>query len=165
MSCLVLSFSYCTTQVHKFLNLKRASILKLFDVKMFKEGSKLQKEFGGNATEGDGMVLGGLFMMDKSGKCTYEYRQTNFREDAPISEVSVIGFDHLRIMSCSCCYSFPFIRFFFFFRPFPLSSSLFFSFLVFATDTLCSTFLDSRGTGQIVKQVGFQTCVDYFMML
>merc|ERR1712087_615132 len=27
-------------EVHKFLNLKRASILKLFDVKMFKEGSK-----------------------------------------------------------------------------------------------------------------------------
>ena len=55
---------------------------------MFKEGSKLQKEFGGNATEGDGMVLGGLWMMDKNGKCIFEFRQQNFSKDAGTEDVS-----------------------------------------------------------------------------
>eukprot|EP00213_Chloropicon_mariensis_P006179 CAMPEP_0197472436 /NCGR_PEP_ID=MMETSP1309-20131121/3633_1 /TAXON_ID=464262 /ORGANISM="Genus nov. species nov., Strain RCC998" /LENGTH=195 /DNA_ID=CAMNT_0043010973 /DNA_START=89 /DNA_END=676 /DNA_ORIENTATION=- len=74
-------------EVHQFLNLKRASLLKLFDIQMFKEGSKLQKEFGGNATEGDGMVLGGLWMMDKNGKCIFEFRQQNFSKDAGTEDV------------------------------------------------------------------------------
>merc|ERR1719305_53367 len=68
-------------EVHKLLNLKRASVLKMFDVGM------LQKEYGGNATEGDGFVLGGLFIMDKTGKCAFEYRQRNFKEDASIDEI------------------------------------------------------------------------------
>ena len=78
-------------EVHKLLNLKRASVLKMFDVGMLRKGAKLQKEYGGNATEGDGFVLGGLFIMDKTGKCAFDYRQRNFKEDASIDEVSIGG--------------------------------------------------------------------------
>ena len=39
-------------EVHKFLNLKRASVLKMFDIGMLRKGAQMQKEYGGNATEG-----------------------------------------------------------------------------------------------------------------
>lgn len=74
-------------EVHKLLNLKRASILKILDYGMLKKGSKLQKEVGGNATEGDGLVLGGVFIMDKAGKCVYEWRQRNFKTDAGTDDI------------------------------------------------------------------------------
>mmetsp|Transcript_13761 Transcript_13761/g.38815 ORF Transcript_13761/g.38815 Transcript_13761/m.38815 type:complete len:113 (-) Transcript_13761:160-498(-) len=74
-------------EVHQLLNLKRASVWKLFDVGMMYKGHQLQKEVGGNATEGDGFVLGGVFIMDKDGRCMYEFRQKNFKKDAPIDEI------------------------------------------------------------------------------
>eukprot|EP00212_Chloropicon_laureae_P008528 CAMPEP_0197493620 /NCGR_PEP_ID=MMETSP1311-20131121/23477_1 /TAXON_ID=464262 /ORGANISM="Genus nov. species nov., Strain RCC856" /LENGTH=196 /DNA_ID=CAMNT_0043038899 /DNA_START=102 /DNA_END=692 /DNA_ORIENTATION=+ len=74
-------------EVHALLNLKRASILKMFDIGMLKEGMKLQKEFGGNSTEGDGFVLGGVFIMDKAGKCVFEFKQKNFRKDAEVQDI------------------------------------------------------------------------------
>ena len=74
-------------EVHKLLNLKRASILKILDYGMLKKGSKLKKEVGGNAPEGDGLVLGGVFIMDKAGKCVYEWRQRNFKTDAGTDDI------------------------------------------------------------------------------
>merc|ERR1711904_8464 len=74
-------------EVHKFLNLKRASVLKMFDIGMLRKGAQMQKEYGGNATEGDGFVLGGVFIMDKAGKCVYEFRQKNFKVDASTTEI------------------------------------------------------------------------------
>merc|ERR1711924_388363 len=74
-------------EVHQLLNIKRASILKMFDPGMLIKGHKMQKEYGGNATEGDGFVLGGLFIMDKEGKCIFEFRQKNFKKEADINEI------------------------------------------------------------------------------
>lgn len=74
-------------ELHKLLNTKRASALSLLNINMFREGMKLQKEVGGNATVGDGMILGGVWMMDASGKCTFEFGQKHFRDHADIDKI------------------------------------------------------------------------------
>merc|ERR1711959_106246 len=77
-------------ELHKLLNTKKMGMMEALlphrFYGMIKEGKAMQKDVGGDL-EGDGFTLGGAWLLNKDGKCIYEYRQKHFTHHPDMDDI------------------------------------------------------------------------------